>query len=107
LSEQLSLFGDDISLSDVDAARRRTRVIAYCHEDEEVPLVTLPPPLQELTPDDWALLQTMLWRAITGEGGERTTVTPIPEPEAATGLTKEAQDFVEAAKAGARCGNNQ
>jgi hypothetical protein len=40
-------------------------------------------------------------RTLTGEGGERTPVTAIPESKAATGLTKEAQDFVEAAKAGA------
>jgi hypothetical protein len=34
------------------------------HKDADVPMVTLPPPLQELTPDDWLLLQAMLWQLL-------------------------------------------
>ncbi len=34
------------------------------HKDADVPMVTLPPPLQKLTPDDWVLLQAMLYELL-------------------------------------------
>ena len=81
-SEQLSLFGNDISLGDVDtggggassapAPQRRGRTAG-----DATPTIT------ETDAGRLDTATSNVVRAITGEGGERTTVTPTPEPEAA------------------------
>jgi hypothetical protein len=81
-SEQLSLFGDDISLSDVDAARRRTRVPPTVRGRRGV-AGDAAPTTTEADAGRLGAATSNVVRAITGEGGERTTVTPIPESKAA------------------------
>jgi hypothetical protein len=78
--EQLSLFGDDISLSDADAARRRIRVPPTVRGRRGAAGDAAP----TTTEADAGRLVTAtnnVVATLTGEGGKRTPLTPIPEPE--------------------------
>ena len=79
--EQLSLFGDEISLGDADTARSRARPAPTVRGRRRT-AGDAAPTITEADAGRLGAATSNVVRSITGEGGERTPLTSIPEPKA-------------------------